>query len=48
MPWPKQAQLSTIYAQLGLPDKGLAIKGLVVSNSRDLEPLGLLNGLTLG
>ena len=33
---------------LGLPDKGRAIKGLVVCNSWDLEPLDLLNGLALG
>ena len=26
------------HAQLGLPDKGRAIKGLVVCNSLDLEP----------
>ncbi len=36
------------HAQLGLPDKGCAIKGLVVYNSWDLEPLDLLNGLALG
>ena len=36
------------YAQLGLPDKGRAIKGLVVCNSWDLESLDLLNGLALG
>ena len=33
---------------LGLPDKGRAIKGLVVCNNWDLEPLDLLNGLALG
>ncbi len=33
----KQAQLSTM--QLGLQDKGRAIKGLVVCNSWDLESL---------
>ena len=43
---PKQAQFSTI--QLGLPDKGRAIKGFVVRNNCDLEPLDLLNGLVLG
>ena len=33
MPWPKKG--ATHYnAQLGLPDKGLAIKGLVVYNVR--------------
>ena len=36
------------HAQLGLPDRGRAIKGLVVCNSWDLEPLELLNGLALG
>ncbi len=36
------------HAQLGLPDKGRAIKGLVVCNSWDLEPWDLLNGLALG
>ena len=30
------------------PDKGRAIKGLVVCNNWDLEPLDLLNGLALG
>ncbi len=29
-------------------DKGREIKGLVVCNSCDLEPLDLLNGLALG
>ncbi len=32
-------------AQLGLPDKGRTIKGLVVCNNLDLEPLDLLNVL---
>ncbi len=36
------------HAQLGLPDKGRAIKGLVVCNCWDLEPWDLLNGLDLG
>ncbi len=36
------------YAQLGLSDEGRAIKGLVVCNSWDLEPLDLLNGLAFG
>ncbi len=35
-------------AHLELPDKGRAIKGLVVYNNWDLEPLDLLNSLTLG
>ena len=34
--------------QLGLPDKGRAMKGIVVFNSWDLEPLDLLNVLALG
>ncbi len=38
----------TQHAQLRLPDKGRAIKGLVVCNNWDLEPLDLLNGLALG
>ena len=37
-----------INIQLGLPEKGHAIKGMVVCNSWDLEPLDLLNGLALG
>ena len=46
-PWPKTG--ATQYnAQLGLPDKGRAIKGLVVCNSWDPEPLDLLNDLALG
>ena len=36
------------HAQLGLPDKGRAIKGLVVCKIWDLEPFDLLNGLTQG
>ena len=36
------------HAQLGLQDKGRAMKGLVVCNDWDLEPLDLLNGLALG
>ena len=35
-------------AQLGLPDKGRAIKWLVICNDWDLEPLDLLNSLALG
>ncbi len=37
MPWP-QTGVTHYHAQLGLPDKGRAIKGLVVCNDRDLEP----------
>ncbi len=47
MPWAQTSQLSTMHAQLRLPDKGRAIKGLVVCNNRDLEPLDLQNGLAL-
>ena len=46
MPWP-QTGATQYHAQLGLPDKGRAIKGLVVYNSWDPEPLDLLNGLAL-
>ena len=47
MPWPKT--YATQYpAQLGVPDKGCAIKGLVVYYSWALQPLDLLNGLVLG
>ncbi len=47
MPWP-QTGATQYYAQLGLSDEGRAIKGLVVFNSWDPEPLDLLNGLALG
>ena len=47
MPKPK-TDVTQYHAQLGLPDKGRAIKGLVVCNSQDLEPCDLLNGLALG
>ncbi len=47
MPWP-QTGATQYHVLLGLPDKGRAIKGLVVCNSRDLEPLDLLNSLALG
>ncbi len=47
MPWPHSGA-TQYYAQLGLPDKGQAINGLVVCNNWDLEPLDLLNGLALG
>ena len=36
------------HAMLGLPDKGRTIKGLVVCNDWDLEPLDLLACLGLG
>ena len=47
MPWPQEGATQH-HAQLGLPDKYLAIKGLIVCINWDLEPLGLLNGLALG
>ena len=47
MPWPKTGA-TQYHAQLGLPDKGRAIKGLVICNNRDIEPLDLQNGLALG
>ena len=42
MPWPKTGE-THYHAQLVLPDKDRAIKGLVVCNDWDL-----LNGLALG
>ncbi len=47
MPWP-QTGATLYHAQLGILDKGRAIKVLVVCNNRDIEPLDLLNGLALG
>ena len=47
MPLP-QTGATQYHAQLGLPDKGHAIKRFVVCNVWDLEPLNLLNGLALG
>ena len=47
MPWPQKGATHD-HAQLGLSDKGCAIKGLIVCNFGDLEPLDLLNGLALG
>ncbi len=44
MPWP-QTGATQYHAQLGLPDKGCTIKGLVVCNDKDLDPLDLLNCL---
>ena len=37
MPWPK-TDATHYHAHLGLSDKGLAIKELVVCNSWDIEP----------
>ncbi len=47
MPRP-QTGATQYHAHLGLPDKGRAIKWLVVCNDWNLEPLDLLNGLALG
>ena len=47
IPW-LQTGVTHCHAQLGLPDKGCAIKGLVVCNYWDLEPLDLLHSLALG
>ncbi len=41
-------QPQTVATQLGLPDKGRAIRELVDCNNWNLEPLDLLNGLALG
>ncbi len=38
MLWPKTGT-TQYYTQLRLSDKGCVIKGLVVYNSKDLEPL---------
>ena len=45
---PKQTGATQYHAQLGLPDKGYAINGLVVCNNWDFEPFNLVNGLALG
>ena len=47
MPWP-QTGTTQYHSQIGLPDKGHPIIGLVVLNNRDLERLELQNGLALG
>ncbi len=46
--WPKQVQLINYHAQLRLPDKCIAIEGLVICNGWDLGSLDLLNGLAPG
>ncbi len=43
-----QKDATEYYTQLGLSCKGRVIKGLVVCNNRDIEPLDLQNGLALG
>ena len=47
MPCPKTGA-TQYHAPLGHPDKGRAIKGLVVSNNWELEPKDLYNGLAPG
>ncbi len=47
MPKP-QTGATQYHAQLRQQDKDRAIKGLVVCNNRDPEPLDLPNGLALG
>ncbi len=47
MPW-LQTGTTQHHAQLGHPDKGHEIKGLVVCNNWDQEPSDLLNSLALG
>ena len=47
MPLP-QTGATQYHAQSGLPDKGRAVKVLVVCIEWDLEPLDLPGGLTLG
>ncbi len=47
MTWTKTGT-TQYHALLGLPEKGRTIKGFVVCNNWDLEPLDLLNGLALG
>ena len=44
MPCP-QTGATQYHTQLGLTDRGHAIKWLVVCNNLDLEPLDLLNGI---
>ena len=43
MPWP-QTGTTQYHAELGLPDKSLAIKRLVVRNNWDMEPSFLAYG----
>ncbi len=39
---------NSVPCTVRLPDKGLAINGLIFYNDRDLEPLDLLNGMAVG
>ncbi len=47
MTWP-QTGATQYHAQLGLPDEGHTIKGLVICIGWDPEPLDLQNGFALG
>ncbi len=47
MPW-LQIGATQYHEQLGHPDKGCAIKGLVICNDWDLVPLNLINSLAIG
>ncbi len=47
MSWP-QTGATQYREEFGLPDKVRVIKGLVVCNNWDLEPLDLLYGHALG
>ena len=47
MPW-LQTGATQYHSQLGFPDKGRAIEGLVVFNDCDLKSLDLLIALALG
>ncbi len=47
MPWPKTGA-PQYHAQVRLPNKGRAIKELVVCNNWDIERLDLLNSVALG
>ncbi len=48
MPWSQTGATHYHAHHLGLPDKGRAIKELVVCSSWDLEPWDLVKGLVQG
>ena len=47
MPW-TQTGVNQYHTLSGVPDIGRAMKGFVVCNDWDLEPVDLLNGVALG
>ena len=47
MPWPKNRR-NSIPCTVRTSDKGRVIKELIFFNNWDLEPLDLLNGLSVG